>query len=58
VGMGLSQSVASSYVELSHAISEGKVKTTQNPDPAKPNAPTKFADFVKEIFAPAFKAAA
>ena len=54
--MGLSENVALSYVELSRAISEGKVKPTQI-DPEKPNTPTKFNQFAEEVFRPAYKMA-
>jgi uncharacterized protein YbjT (DUF2867 family) len=51
--MGLSESVASSYVELSHGISQGKVSTTQV-SPEKPTTSTRFGQFAKDIFANAF----
>lgn len=54
--MGLSENVASSYVELSRAISAGKVKPTQI-DADKPNTPTRFKQFAEEVFRPAYKMA-
>jgi uncharacterized protein YbjT (DUF2867 family) len=55
--MGLSRSVAQSFVDLSHGIGEGKVTTTQI-DAHKPNAPTDFNRFAIEVFAPVYKNAA
>lgn len=52
-GMGLSESVASSYIELSQGISKGLVKSHVI-DPSKPNMPTRFSEFVNDIFAPAY----
>jgi uncharacterized protein YbjT (DUF2867 family) len=57
VAMGLSKSMAESFVELAHGISAGLVTTTKL-DPAKPNAPTKYCDFVDEVFYPMFRKAA
>jgi uncharacterized protein YbjT (DUF2867 family) len=54
--LGLSESVALSYVELSRAISAGKVKPTQI-DAEKPNTPTRFKQFAEEVFRPAYKIA-
>jgi len=54
--MGLSENVAISYVELSRAISAGKVKPTQI-DPDKPNTPTRFKQFAEGVFRPAYKMA-
>ncbi len=57
MGFGLSESVAASYVELSHALAQGKVKPTQGGDPSHPVVPTRFADWVRESFVPAFAGA-
>jgi uncharacterized protein YbjT (DUF2867 family) len=54
--MGLSENVALSYVELSRAISAGKVQPTQI-DPESPNTPTRFKQFAEEVFRPAYKMA-
>jgi uncharacterized protein YbjT (DUF2867 family) len=54
--MGVSENVALSYVELSHAISMGKVRPTQI-DPDKPNTPTRFKQFAEQVFRPAYKMA-
>jgi hypothetical protein len=51
--MGLSQNIASSFVELSDAISAGKIKPTQI-DPTKPNTPTTFEQFIEEVFLPVY----
>jgi uncharacterized protein YbjT (DUF2867 family) len=55
--MGLSRNMAESFVDLAHGISNGAVTTTKL-DPAKPNAPTKYCDFVDEVFYPIYKKAA
>ncbi|MCU0610044.1 MAG: NmrA family NAD(P)-binding protein [Chitinispirillaceae bacterium] len=57
MAMGLSGSVAQSYAELSRAISDGKVTTTKM-DPTKPDAPTRFEDFMEEMFYQEHKKAA
>jgi len=51
--MGLSASLAESFVELSHAVAAGLITSTTG-DPEKPNAPTKFAQFVDEVLYPAY----
>jgi uncharacterized protein YbjT (DUF2867 family) len=51
--MGLSNSVAVSFVELSHAISQGKINPTQI-DPKTPNTPTRFKQFAEEEYRPAY----
>lgn len=51
--MGVSASLAESFVELAHAVNSGLITTTTG-DPEKPNAPTKFAQFVDEVLYPAF----
>lgn len=53
--MGLSTSVARSYIELMHGIADGLVGTTQG-DPRLLSAPTRFSKFVEEVFKPAFAA--
>jgi uncharacterized protein YbjT (DUF2867 family) len=55
--MGLSKNMAESFVELAHGISSGAI-TTIELDPSKPNAPTKFKDFVDEVFYPVYRKAA
>jgi hypothetical protein len=55
--MGLSKSVAESFVELSSALSAGKIRPATLLG-TQPNCPTRFADFVVESFAPAYKAVA
>ena len=54
---GLSKNMAESLVELAHGISFGAVTTTIL-DPLKPNASTRFKDFVDEVFYPLYKKAA
>jgi uncharacterized protein YbjT (DUF2867 family) len=56
-GMGLSASVAESFVDLAHGLSAGKVIPTVI-DGNKPNAPTRFEEFVEEVFEPAYRNAA
>jgi uncharacterized protein YbjT (DUF2867 family) len=55
--MGMSRNMAESFVELARGISTGAVTTTKL-DPAKPNAPTKYCDFVDEVFYPMYRKAA
>lgn len=55
IDMGFSESVARSYIELSRAISEGKLHPTVT-DPSKPTTPTTFTNFLKEVFLPAYNA--
>jgi uncharacterized protein YbjT (DUF2867 family) len=55
-GMGLSENMAQSFVELSASIGKGLIHATQI-DPDKPNTQTSFATFAKEIFTPAYKKA-
>jgi uncharacterized protein YbjT (DUF2867 family) len=55
VGMGMSKSMADAMVELEVSVGQGKLHTTNVPDGA-PNAPTRFAQFVDEVFAPAYRA--
>jgi len=54
-GMGMSRSMAQGMVELSESLGKGKLHLTNVPD-GMPNAPTRFAQFVDEVFAPAFRA--
>jgi uncharacterized protein YbjT (DUF2867 family) len=54
-GMGLSKSMADAMAELSVSMGQGKLHPTNVPDGA-PNAPTRFAQFVDEVFAPAYRA--
>jgi uncharacterized protein YbjT (DUF2867 family) len=53
VSMGLSLNIAESFVEMSQGISTGKI-TTVSEDPNKPTAPTKFTEFVNDLFIPAY----
>jgi uncharacterized protein YbjT (DUF2867 family) len=55
--MGLSKSIAESFVELAHAISRGAITTTVL-DSANPNAPTAYSAFVDEVLYPMYKMAA
>ena len=57
MGMGLSESVAKSYIDLSLALGKGIIHATQT-DPHKPNTATSFAKFAKEVFLPVFQNAA
>ena len=51
--MGLSTSVARSYIELMHGIADGLV-TPILIAPETLNAPTRFTTFVEEVFKPEF----
>lgn len=53
--MGLSESVASSFVELAQAINEGRVHVTQLKTDT-PTSPTTYNQFVEEVFYPAYTA--
>jgi hypothetical protein len=53
VAMGVSQNVAESFVEMAKGINNGKM-TPLVADADNPPAPTGFADFVDEVFYPAF----
>lgn len=53
MGMGFSKSVAHSYTELTHAVAEGRIGTTMI-DRDTFTAPTRFTEFVEEVFKPAF----
>jgi uncharacterized protein YbjT (DUF2867 family) len=53
-GMGLSQSVANSYVELMHAIADGTLSAIQT-GPGELTAPTRFSQFAQKVFKPAFE---
>jgi uncharacterized protein YbjT (DUF2867 family) len=55
LAMGLSASVARSYIELMHGIAEGLVGTIADDIDAL-SAPTRFSQFVEEILRPAFMA--
>jgi uncharacterized protein YbjT (DUF2867 family) len=56
-GMGLSEDLARSFVELSAAIGKGLIQPTRI-DPLTPNTSTTFKEFVRDIYEPAFKQAA
>ena len=51
--MGLSNSMAQSFVEMSHAVGTGLIAPTKG-DPVTPNAPTIFSQFVNETLYPAY----
>ena len=51
--MGLSTSVARSYIELGHGIENGLVAPVLT-EPGKLTAPTRFATFAEKVFKPAF----
>jgi uncharacterized protein YbjT (DUF2867 family) len=55
--MGISKSVSEGFVEMANGISEGKISALTQ-DPLSPNAPTRFAKFVEEVFVPVYKSAA
>lgn len=55
MGMGLSQNVAHSYVELMHAIADGTLSALQTA-PDIFTAPTRFTDFAEKVFKPVFSA--
>jgi hypothetical protein len=55
IDKGFSDSVARSHIDLSRAISEGKLHPTVT-DPSKPTVPTTFTKFLKEVFMPAYNA--
>ena len=54
MSMGASQNIAASFAEMIHTIESGKV-FPHAIDPEKPNTPTRFAEFVKDVFVPAYK---
>lgn len=54
MGMGLSRSVAESYVDLARGLTKGEVRPTAG-DSARPNVPTTFDTFVAEEFVPAYR---
>jgi uncharacterized protein YbjT (DUF2867 family) len=56
VNMGLSKSMASLYVEMSKAFNDGLVKSLEGRN-ARNTTPTRFEDFVTQVFAPAYRAA-
>jgi uncharacterized protein YbjT (DUF2867 family) len=56
IGAGVSANMASSLVELSHAINDGLGISASGRTPAS-TTPTPFSTFASEIFAPAYRAA-
>lgn len=54
LGMGLSQSVADSYIEMYRSFNEGTVRPTEERSPAN-TTPTTFAEFARDVFAPAYQ---
>lgn len=57
INRGFSVNMANAYVEMSHALSRGAVSPNLI-DINIPNCPTRFEQFVQDIFVPAYKAAA
>lgn len=55
IGMGLSKSLASLYVEMSRGVNDGLV-TNDQPRSAANTTPTRFEDFAKTALAPAYRA--
>lgn len=53
LGMGLSKSIASLYVEMSRGVNEGLVVSVEGRN-AKNTTPTRFEDFARTVLAPAF----
>lgn len=53
---GFSINMANAYVEMSHALSQGAL-CPKLIDKEVPNCPTRFTQFVENVFVPAFKAA-
>ncbi len=51
--MGLSRNMAESFVELGVGLGKGLLRPL-NIDPQKPNVPTKFEEFVKNVFVPVY----
>lgn len=56
-GMGVSAAMAASLVELTHGIADGKVHMHEKRSDAN-TTPTIYRDFAREVFKPAFEAAA
>lgn len=56
VGMGLSESMAGLYAEMSRAFNEGRVRPTEPRGPGN-TTPTRFETFAREVFAKAYAAA-
>ncbi|MDQ3253630.1 MAG: NAD(P)H-binding protein [Acidobacteriota bacterium] len=54
LGMGLSQSVADSYIEMYRGFNEGTVRPTEERSPAN-TTPTTLEEFAREVFAPAYQ---
>ncbi|HUI92094.1 MAG TPA: NmrA family NAD(P)-binding protein [Chitinivibrionales bacterium] len=54
--MGVSKHVADLFVEMSESMNAGKLSPVKAASD-KPNAPTRFAMFVEEVLAPAYRAA-
>jgi uncharacterized protein YbjT (DUF2867 family) len=55
VGMGLSKSMATLYVEMSRALNEGLVRSVEGRN-ARSTTPTRFEDFATQVLAPAYRA--
>lgn len=54
VQMGFSKNVADSFVEMGRALGEGRIHPVEI-DPQRPNTPTRFAQFAREVFKPAYE---
>ncbi len=57
MGMGLSQVLADSFAELADAVAEGRMRFHEARS-AENTTPTSYATFAREVFLPAFEAAA
>jgi uncharacterized protein YbjT (DUF2867 family) len=57
LGMGISPSVAGSFIEMYRAFNEGKVGSTQKPGPGN-RGKTTLEEFAKTVFKPAFESKA
>lgn len=55
MGVGLSKSMATLYVEMSKGFNEGVIKQVE-PRSARSNTPTRFEDFATQVLAPAYRA--
>lgn len=56
-GMGMSEVLAAALVELTHAVADGKMHMHEKRS-ASNTTPTTYRDFAREVFKPAFEAAA
>ncbi len=56
-GMGLSESVIDSFLEMERGFNAGSIRSTEERGPGN-TTPTTLEEFVKTVYAPAFRAAA